>query len=72
MVALLAALLPASYAAADPGSSSTSERRARTSTVEVPADIVGGAQLDDGYTHRRTPSRSLVEEGSATGETPAG
>ena len=39
---------------------------------QVPADIVGGAQLDDGYTHRRTPSRSLVEVGYATGETPAG
>ena len=45
VVALLAALLPASYAAADPGSSSTSERRARTSTVDarvLPAQVKAG------------------------------
>lgn len=45
VVALLAALLPASYAAADPGSSSTSERRARASTAEarvLPAQVKAG------------------------------
>ena len=45
VTALLAALLPASYAAADPGSSSTSERRARTCTVAVrvlPAQVKAG------------------------------